>query len=159
MSIISTDWCKNVLLYHLSEDINTRIRLKVTLMIQTQMTFQAGGNALWHHGWTCVHTQAVPLISSQLAIFSTSTKASPLQPAGPSLQVCVSVLRAYRHLARLTLTEARVWTRYRQMEPGPNPTNQKGEEPGGSNTDKDITSEVKTVSARSTHTPEFTTVS
>lgn len=111
-------------------------------------------------GRTCVHTQAVPLIFSQLAVFSTSTKASPLhQAAGPSLQVCVSVLRAYRHLARLTLTEARVWTRYRQTEPGPNPTNQKGEEPGGSDTDKDIISEVKTVSACSTHTPEFTTVS
>lgn len=64
---------------------------------------------LWQD--VCVHTQAVRLISSQLAIFSTSTKASLLQPAGPSLQVRVSVLRAHRHLARLTLTEARVWTR------------------------------------------------
>lgn len=100
----STDWCKALLLYHLIRDINTRTR-------QIQMSFQAGSKALWRCSRTCVHTQAVPLISPQFAIFSTSTKASLLQPAGPSLQVCVSVLRAYRHLARLTLTEARVWTR------------------------------------------------
>lgn len=49
-------------------------------------------------------------VSSQLAVSSTSTKALLLQPAGPSLQVCVSVLRARRHLAGLTLTEACVWT-------------------------------------------------
>lgn len=49
-------------------------------------------------------------VSSQLAVSFKSTKALLLQPAGPSLQVCVSVLRAHRHLAGLTLTAACVWT-------------------------------------------------
>lgn len=60
-TIISTDWCKNVLWYHLTWDINTRIQLKVTPMIQTQMTFQAELMLCdTVAGCVCAHTSCSP---------------------------------------------------------------------------------------------------
>lgn len=97
MPIISTDWCKNVLSYHLTRDINTRIQLKVTLMIQTQMTFQARGNALWHRQDVCAHTSCSPdllSVSRLLHIHQSLTTAPSSRPVSAGMCQCAQSVQA-----------------------------------------------------------------